>query len=328
MTNKKVSGLCIPIKEGIEQFLLDLEIANRSPRTIAANRCTLGYMADYAGDNDWPDLSGVGKLHLRRYMVYLKGRPRWFGERAVDPRPISDSYYATNYRRIKRFFGWCVSEGFMGENPLADIPNPREGTRVIPVVEDQDFADMLGLLDPSLFSSPARKFRAVRDRTVLWLLADTPGRREELGALTVDDVDLSRRRIRVDGKGRKQRYMYMGSVTLKEMLRYRAFRDALHPAGPGWWVDSQGNGMHPDWLYRMLKRLARRAGVEGMHPHRFRHTFAVKALMAGIPTTTVEVMGGWERIPRTYVATLGDVAVMEAHQRLSPADQLAKRRPS
>ena len=46
---------------------------------------------------------------------------------------------------------------------------------------------------------------------------------------------------------------------------------------------------------------------------------------ADVPLPTLEVMGGWKRLPQTYHATLGDRAAKAAHRRVSPADRLARR---
>ncbi len=56
---------------------------------------------------------------------------------------------------------------------------------------------------------------------------DTPGQRDELARLTVASVDLKERRVLVEGKGRKERYMYFESVTTKALGRSKAYRYAL-----------------------------------------------------------------------------------------------------
>ena len=136
-------------------------------------------------------------------------------------------------------------------------------------------------------------------------MADTPGRRDELARLTLESVDLEERRVLVEGKGRKERYMYFGAVTTKALSRYKAQRDALDVRTGDWWVDCQGQPINGDWLYRMLKRLGKRAGMPGLHPHMFRHTFSVRMMEADVPLPTLEVMGGWERIPKTYLGRWG-----------------------
>ena len=117
--------------------------------------------------------------------------------------------------------------------------------------------------------------------------------------------------------------MYIGAVTTKAMGRYKMLRDALVP---DWWVDTQGNAMANNWLYLMLQRLSARAGFPGLHPHQFRHTFSINMIEADVPLPTLEVMGGWSRIPQTYLATQVDRAAKAAHRRVSPADRLAGRK--
>ena len=326
MTVKQVPDLCLSLRFGIDNFLLDLEISNRSNGTIQAQRIVLGFMADFADEAQWPSLQDITKAHLRQYLAVLKSRPRWFGKRESAQTPVSDSYYETHYRRIKRFFNWCIVEGYIGQNPLADIPHPKVSQRVIAIVSDQNFQKLLKLTDPNLFRSPARRFRACRDQAALWLLMDTPGRRQEITRLTVNNVDLRDRRVLVEGKGREERYLYIGAVTTKAMGRYKMLRDALEPWTDDWWVDAPGKGTGNNWLYLMLQCLSARAGFPGLHPHQFRHTFSINMIKADVPLPTLEVMGGWSRIPQTYLATLGDRAAKAPHRRVSPADRLAGRK--
>ena len=136
MTVKLVGNLHPSLHDVIRNFLLNLEISNRSPGTIENQRSTLGCMADFASEQQWPPLEKLNKTHLRQYLAALRTRPRWFGKRDAAQKPISDSYYKTHYRRLKRFFNWCVAEGFLEQNPLADIPHPKVPQRVIPTVSD------------------------------------------------------------------------------------------------------------------------------------------------------------------------------------------------
>ena len=328
MVAKQDFDLHLTINEATQDFLLDLEIGNRAPGTISNYRDTVRELGQYAESHGWPPVAGISKVHLRQYMVDLKKRPRWHGLRDQGGRPLSDAYYETLYRRIKRFFNWCLVEGYAEHNPMSDIPRPKVEQRVIPIVSDQDFRRLLELTDPTACKTPYRKFLAVRNQAVLWLLKDSPGRKAELAELEVDDVDLRERRVLVRGKGRKERYMYLGAVTTRAMGRYRALRDHVAPADGAWWVDGQGQPMTKDWLYLFIKRLGARAGLKDLHPHRFRHTFSIAMIEADVPQPTLEVMGGWERLPKTYLATLGDKAAKAAHRRVSPADRLAGRKPA
>ena len=130
----------------------------------------------------------------------------------------------------------------------------------------------------------------------------------------------------VEGKGRRERYMYLGAVTVRALMRYQMLRDGLVPETDDWWLSSAGEPMDDAWINSAFRRIGKRAGVPGLHPHQFRHTFSVAMIEAGVPQPILEVMGGWSRIPPTYLATLGDRAAMAAHKRASPADRLVRRK--
>ena len=326
MSAKKVSDPHLYISEAVQHFLLDLEISNRAPGTIRNYDQALGELSAFAVQNRWPQLQDLTKVHLIQFLVHLKNRLRWNGRKRSDERPISDSHYETLFRRIKRFFNWSAAEGYIELNPLSTVPKPRVTERVIPTVKDDDFRKLLVLCDPKLYQHRADIFRAVRNRAALWLLKDSPGRRQELTDLSVDDVDLRERRVLVLGKGRRQRYMHLGAVTTKALNEYKLLRDALDPWSDYWWLDTTGEPVGPEWLKNMLRRLCERAGISAINPHRFRHTFAVSVIEADVPLPTLQIMGGWKHLPRTYLATLGDKAAREAHRKASPADRLAGRR--
>ena len=102
--------------------------------------------------------------------------------------------------------------GHVEDNPLWLIERPRVQERTVPTVSEQQMLDLLTLLDPALARTPAHRFRLLRNRAVLFLLWDTPGRRDEVATLDLDGVDLDAGTIMVMGKGRKERYMPIGDT--------------------------------------------------------------------------------------------------------------------
>ena len=95
MAANQVIDLHLSIIETAQDFLLDLEIGNRAPGTIANYRYTVRDLGQFAQRNGWPAIAGINKGHLRQYMAELKKRPRWFGQRDCAGRPVSESYFET-----------------------------------------------------------------------------------------------------------------------------------------------------------------------------------------------------------------------------------------
>ena len=279
----------------------------------------------YAEKQDWPDVQGITAEHIEDYLAYLQDRVRWFGERTyAEPRKLSKGHINAQYRRLNRFFNWLVERGPNDCNSISFISTPKLEEKTVPVITEDQMRDLLTLADPSLARTPAHRFRLVRDRALLYAFWDTPGRLSEIAKLRLDDVDLANGTLLVMGKGRKERRMPIGDAARSVMWDYLQEREALLPHTKSLWVSKQGEALLPNGICQILKRLARRANIEDMHPHRFRHSYAINALRAGVPEQVLKIVGGWKKIPETYFQTLGEEDAREFHRQVSPGDRLGK----
>ena len=150
----------------------------------------MSLLANYAECQDWPGVGEITTGHIEAYFSYLQDCPCWFGEQDKDLSPPSRSHVETQYRRIKRFFNWLLERGHVESNPLALIPHPKVEERVVPTLSEKQILGLFTITDPQRATTPGEQFRAVRNSAALCLLLDTPGRRNEIGQLTVDHLDL------------------------------------------------------------------------------------------------------------------------------------------
>ncbi len=309
-----------------KRFLSSLKASNRySEGYLASLETTVAMAALYAEEQGWPDVQEISTEHLEEYLAYLQDRVRWFGERTyAEPKKLSKGHINAQYRRLNRFFNWLVERKHVDENPLSDIEPPSLEEKTVPIVTEDQMRDLLTLADPTLARTPAHRFRLVRDRAVLYSFWDTPGRLSEIAKLRLENTDLSNGTLLVMGKGRKERKMPIGDTARSVIWDYLQEREALMPQTKALWVSEKGEALQPNGICQLLKRLAKRADIEDMHPHRFRHSYAINALRAGMPEQILKIVGGWKKIPETYFRTLGEEDAVEFHRQVSPGDRLGK----
>jgi site-specific recombinase XerD len=106
------------------------------------------------------------------------------------------------------------------------------------------------------------------------LLLDTGARRDELMSRMLTDLDQDLDVLLVLGKGRRERALPYGHKTALALDRYLRVRERHKDAHLPWlWLGLRGR-LTAWGLVRMLERRGREAGLPGLHPNQFRHTFA------------------------------------------------------
>ena len=316
----------LSLRESGKRFIASLKASNRySKGYLASLETTVAMAALYAEEQGWPSVHNVTVVHMEDYLAYLQDRTRWFGEREnVSPKKLSKGHINAQYRRLHRFFNWLVERGYAENNPLHLIKPPSLDEKTVPVVTEGQIRDLLTLTDPALARTAAHRFRLVRNRALLYMLWDTPGRLTEISTPSLEDVDMEAGAVRVMGKGRRERWMPLGDAARMVLWDYIQERELLLPQSRALWVSERGDALLPNGIFQVLKRLGKRAGISNLHTHRFRHSYAINALRAGMPERVLEIVGGWKKIPPTYFRTLGAEDAMEFHRQVSPGDRLGK----
>jgi site-specific recombinase XerD len=170
------------------------------------------------------------------------------------------------YRSIQQFFNWLLEAGEIIVHPMKNMKPPR-------IPEEQ--------LKRLLRACEGKDFAARRDMAIIRLLLDIGMRRGELVGLTLGDIDFEQNVAIVLGKGRRPRACPFGKRTARDLDRYLRVR-AKHPDAdlPNLWLGRSGP-MTDSGIYQVVRDRARQAGIEGTHPHLFRHGFAHAWLAQG-----------------------------------------------
>ena len=259
-------------------FATTLKAEGASPSTVAnyyrAVRDFLGWFAVQTGQPGDPAL--VTPLDLAEYRRILAARGR--------PATVNLALAG-----LRRFFAWCAARGLVAADPAAGLRPVSRERRLAP-----------GGLARTAQYRLLRAAEAGREAGLLALLLLAGLRVSEAVALRARDVALRERSGHVvvrSGKGGKRRTVPLNATARRMLAPLLAAGDRdgwLFPAGRG----REGH-VTRQAAHAMLARIARRAGVEGAHPHALRHSFAKALLDAGVPLDRVALLLGHSRLDTT-----------------------------
>jgi integrase/recombinase XerD len=178
-----------------------------------------------------------------------------------------------------------------------------------------------------LLASPAGGDPAsLRDRALLELFYSSGLRVSELGALTLQQVDLEGGYARVFGKGSKERVVPMGGRAQEALSAWIA-SGRPHYVKPRTrselFLSSRGAALSRVSLWSIVKKHAKRAGItQGVKPHLLRHSFATHLLSGGADLRAIQEMLGHASISTTQIYTAVEgKRLLDQHARFHPRNR-------
>lgn len=293
-----------PIKDAYQLFLLDCEARRFTAATLAYYRHRLGRFIQWAVDQQIAHVQDLNSNHIKQYMI------------ALQQRNLSGYSLFAEYRTMRRFCNFAISEGWITESPIRKVKAP------------QVDKDIRRLFTPTEVKKLLDACQNDREEALLFFLIDTGLRLAEVVALSGEHVDLTTGTVKVkQGKGRKERVVFLGVAARKQMLRYYLEQ----------WGTSQGPGeKQPVWvnvwtekrltksgLAQLLTRIGKRADVKQCTTHAFRRTHATWSLRSGMPLPTLrQLMGHSDLSVILRYLGLTEEDLKDAHGQYGPVDNM------
>lgn len=242
----------------------------------------------------------------------------WLSAQAADG--TARTTLARRTSAVKTFTAWAVRRGLMASDPATRLQMPK-ARRTLPAVLRQDQAR--DALDAADLGAQQGDPLALRDRLIVEMLYATGIRVSELCGLDVDDVDTSRRLLRVLGKGDKQRAVPFGGPAEQALRTWLTDgRPALvtSQSGPALLLGARGRRLDPRQARTVVHQTVGAVdGAPDIGPHGLRHSAATHLLEGGADLRIVQELLGHSTLATTQLYTHVTVARLRAvHDQAHP----------
>lgn len=286
----------------LEAFLHFLEKEKRgSVHTLRCYRSDLNQLQRFLSDKyEHHELVGIDGDWVRAWVVHMMQEGR-------SPRTIHRKVSA--FRTFNRY---ARRMSFTDNDPSSGVTLPKLEKRVREVVPERN---MEALLDSSIFPS---SWSGLRDRLMMTLLYETGMRQDELIGLKHADVQVSRRTIKVVGKGAKERLIPVSDSLLDLAEEYMRNR----PGGSEFLVVTDGGReLYPSFVYRRVNHyITETSSLSKCSPHVIRHSFATHLLNRGADINAVKELLGHSSLNATQHYTHVTTGRLKDAHKGSPLD--------
>ena len=261
----------IPVSDLVRSFLMHQEDRNHSPKTVRWYQDMLGRFASFLGED--ARLREVTVDSIRAY------------QRACRDQDVSKFTLHAYARTLKTFLRWLHREAYLDSLlwEKVDMPKvPKYDDVAIDVLNDEEIARLLSAFDTGTDVG-------CRDRAIVCLMVESGLRLDEVVQLRTADVHLKEMLLKVHGKGDKEQYVPIGPTTQKALSRYAEhFRVSADPRTPSFFLNIYGEPLGYEAVKSTFGRLAKRTGIDRLHPHLLRHTAATRMLGNGADLHSVQ----------------------------------------
>jgi site-specific recombinase XerD len=292
----------IQLKDAIDLYLQTARLHNRSKKTMELYHWIFDLLMKYFSQIT------LEEFDTERIRIFLTG----LMDKGWKPTSVSIAH-----RIIKAFLNWAIEEELLEKNPIKKIPAPKTA-KIFPFTLDENEVD-------ELFKACDKNTKhGYRNYVILLLFIDCGLRLNELISLRTHDLSIAHRSLRIQGKGAKERFVFIGAGTNKALRKWLRIRGNSRDPHGYLFIDRKNEPLKSRWVQEIVARLGKKANLsKRLAPHKLRHVSATMAVRNGMDAFTLQRLYGWENITTAmrYV-NAATPALQEAHAKASPVDHI------
>lgn len=291
----------------LDDFIFQCESKGMSHRTIKSYRNNTALFLKYISDElEITRINQIRHIHINSYL------------RDKSQQGLTNRYLNGIIKTLRAFFKFCYEEEYISLNPMHKVGFARPEKKEIEVFSDDEVMKMIK-------SQEGFTYLPIRNQTILALMADTGIRCTECLDLTHDDIQGDR--IRVDGKGNKERFVPLSMRLRKYLRRYEQmkqiyFMHKIDEVDQNYFLSRTGRRLTIEAVERIFKIAGNEVGVRKSircSPHTMRHYYAIKMLEQNDIYTVSKLLGhSSTKITEIYLQALTNKKIVEKGGITSP----------
>ena len=222
---------------------------------------------------------------------------------------------------LKSLYKWAIKKNILLIDPMEKLVRPKLKKRLAGIVQEREMNRVLANLN----SKVETDFPGLRDDIVVSLLYHCGIRRAEIIDLTLNNINLSSKILKVRGKGSKERMIPFGDELLSKLLRYiNKRKDLEYREGDYLILTNTGSKSYPKLIHRIVeKSLIGMTTIEQKSPHSLRHSFATHLADAGAEMNAIKSLMGHASLASTQFYThLSVEKLKESYKAAHPSANL------
>lgn len=216
----------------------------------------------------------------------------------LDHDKLNNKSISRHLSSLRNFYNYLVKENIVSNNPFLLIKNPKCEKKLPNYLFYDEYEQLIAAADDN---SPLK----YRNIALIELLYASGVRVSELVNIQINDINWSEKKIKVWGKGNKERIVYFGEYAedaLRDYLEH--YRQAKDTNNDSLFINHNGTSLSSRGVRYILTTIVKKAALKNkVSPHTLRHTFATHLLNEGADLKTVQELLGHESLSTTSIYT-------------------------
>lgn len=217
---------------------------------------------------------------------------------------------------LKSFFKYHMKTGAIESTPMDKVISPKIAKRLPVFVKEEDTRTLLETLNSS-----AEDWKSLNAKMLITIFYATGMRLSELINLGDNQIDFSRKQIKVLGKGNKERVIPVSREVIAAIRDYQQLKNKEFDDTSNFLlVTEKGKKIYPRYAWKLVNQVLGEAStLDKKSPHVLRHTFATHLMNNGADLNAVKELLGHSSLASTQVYTHNTIEKLkDIHKKAHP----------